>query len=47
MGVSPQVQEEIKGTLKNAGEIVDELQNQEPGKCLEGFIKEYHRSTGF
>ncbi len=47
MGVSPQVQEEIKENLKNAGESVDELQNQEPGKYLEGFIKEYHRSTGF
>ena len=47
MGVSPQVQEEIKEKLKEAGETVEEPQNQELGKCLEGFIKEYHRSTGF
>lgn len=47
MGVSPQMQEEIKEKLKKAGETVEEPQNQEPGKCLEGFIKEYHRSTGF
>ena len=47
MGVSPQMQEEIKEKLKEAGETVEEPQNQELGKCLEGFIKEYHRSTGF
>ena len=47
MGASPQMQEEIKEKLKEAGETVEKPQNQEPGKCLEGFIKEYHRSTGF
>ena len=38
------MQEEIKEKLKEAGETVEEPQNQELGKCLEGFIKEYHRS---
>ena len=41
------MQEEIKEKLKEAGEKVEEPQNQELGKCLESFIKEYHRSTGF
>ncbi len=47
MGASPQMQEEIKEKLKEAGEKVEEPQNQELGKCLESFIKEYHRSTVF
>lgn len=47
MEVSAKMQAEIKENLKKAGESVKKVENQDLEKYLEGFMKEYHRSTGF
>lgn len=47
MNASEKMQEEIKANLESAETEIEEITSESAEKLLEGFIRDYHRSTGF